>query len=64
MRRSLRPGSEESIHQARPGGPYAFRQRRTASRPGDAAALELNTGDTIYVRVLRIPAVELVAGAV
>ena len=32
---------------------------------GDAAALELHEGDTIYVRALRIPAVELAtAGAV
>ena len=55
-------GFEVRVELQLPDSPDIFHAEITR---GDAAALELHEGDTIYVRALRIPTVELVtAGAV
>src|SRR6478752_9307084 len=55
-------GFEVRVELQLPDSPDIFHAEITR---GDAAALELHEGDTIYVRALRIPSVELVtAGAV
>jgi len=51
-------GFEVRVELQLPDSPDVFHAEITR---GDAAALELNEGDTIYVRALRIPKVELAA---